>query len=238
MSAAIVAVLLPGPRATSGGALDPWRALGGGACLVAVVVAAVTARAAMHTPERWRFISEVLAAYRRTTDLPSRAGAIGSLIANAFMAIGAALFAAGAVNADATTAPPMAASGVLLMAVVGFRLADHPRPRSRKLLDYAHPAAAAGFYLASVTLSWAMASRLGPLAWWFAAIHLVAAQGLILMSIAGSFLSYRPEEALWPLGLRILLDLEPGSYAGCVRGFQWPATFATGLALCASAVGW
>lgn len=237
VNAAAIAALWPPLGTSGGGSVDALRAAGGIACLTGIAIAGVTA-ACWRTDGHVRFISEVLAAWGRQTDPAPRTVRLGSGIASAVTAAGAVLYAAGAWRGGGTTAIPGVATGVLLLLVVWVRLADEPHPLTSPWRHFDHPGVAAAFYLAAVILSWTVAPHTGELGWWLAALHVVTSQALMLTALVGSLLLYGVR-GLTPLpGLRILLDVRRGNYAGCVRGFQWPATFCVGVALCASALGW
>lgn len=239
LSAVLTWAFVPARDAAVVVPVNGLRAIGGLACLLAVVVAAATALGPLRQRGRVRFISELLTLWRCPAR-PPRAGFVGSAIANLLLVTGSAVFVLGAWRDHGGAQVGLGvATGALLLLLVVLRLVDDPDPASTALDDYGHPAAAALFYLAAVALEWSVVGRLGPAGWWLGVVHLVTSQALILMAVAGSLLTYGVGGTLWPpIALRVLLDVQPGSYAGCVRGFQWPATCLAGAALCAGALGW
>ena len=142
----------------------PLRAIGGGLCLLAVVVAATATELLRGDARRRPFISEVLAAYRRTGRAAPRswAGWTGSLLANALMLLGAMVFLLDALRLDGALRLAVVATALTLIAVVvvPLRPVDDPR-RVARLTDYGHPVAAAAFYAAAIALSWIARPHLG-----------------------------------------------------------------------------
>ncbi len=218
----------------------PLRAIGGGLCLLAVVVAASATALLRGDARRRPFISEVLAAFRRQgRDAPrSWAGWTGSLIANALMLFGALVFLLDALRLDGALRLAVIATALTLIGVVvvPLRPVDDPR-RVARLTDYGHPAAAAAFYGAAIALSWIARPHLGVAGQVCAALHIASSAALIALAWITSVLEYGVAAGLWPPGLRVLLDVRPGSRARWVRYWQWPTTALAGLALALGALG-
>ncbi|MBL8627509.1 MAG: hypothetical protein JNK64_39865 [Myxococcales bacterium] len=218
----------------------PLRAIGGGLCLLAVVVAATATELLRGDARRRPFISEVLAAYRRTGRGASRSWAAwtGSLLANALMLLGAMVFLLDALRLDGALRLAVVATALTLIAVVVVPLRPVDDPcRVARLTDYGHPVAAAAFYAAAIALSWIARPHLGVAGQVFAALHIASSLALIALAWITSVLEYRGLAGLWPPGLRVLLDVRAGSRARWVRYWQWPTTALAGLALAAGALG-
>lgn len=236
----VFAVLLRTAPPPDPGPAHPLRVVGGGLCLLAVVVAATATELLRGDARRRPFISEVLAAFRRHgQDAPrSWAAWTGSLLANALMLFGAMVFLLDALRVDGALRGAIVATAVTLIGVVviPLRPVDDPT-RVARLTDYAHPVAAAAFYAAAIALSWIARSHLGVAGQVCAALHIASSLALIALACTTSLLEYRGVAGLWPPGLRVLLDVRAGSRARWVRYWQWPTTAMAGLALALGALG-
>ena len=218
----------------------PLRAVGGGLCLLAVVIAGTATELLRGDARRRPFISEVLAAFRRRGRGAPRSWAAwtGSLLANVVMLLGAMVFLLDAVHLEGALQAAVVATALTLIAVVvvPLRPVDDPS-RVPRLTDYAHPVAAAAFYAAAIGLSWIARAHLGVAGQVFAALHIASSVGLIALASLTSAIEYRGWARVWPPGLRVLLDVRPGSRARWVRYWQWPTTALAGLALALGALG-
>jgi|GEM_PF-3080814 len=205
--------------------------------MLAVVVAALTARLAWRDTGRTRFISEILAAWLRRDESTGWAW-WGSAIASTLMAVGSIMFAVEASRRAGLAGGASLATAVTLLAVAVVPLRLVEDPGTARGLDFAHPAAAAGFYLSALVLALLGLRDSGPIGQVCSLVHIVSSVVLITMSVVTSFREFGARGAAWPLlGTRVLLDLRRDSRARWVRWFQWPATFALGVALCVGAIG-
>lgn len=209
-------------------------------CLLAVVVAAVTARFALPAPgRRTRFISEILAAWVRVGhEVPSRFAWWGSALANFLLGAGAVLFTLEATRRAGLDGGASLATGLTLLAVAAVPLRVVEHPDTARGLDFGHPFAAAGFYLAALLLGLVGLRDAGPIGEICAIVHVGSSVVLIGLSISTGFQEFGPRGGSLPIaGTRVLLDVRADSSARYVRWFQWPATFALGVSLCVAALG-
>jgi hypothetical protein len=201
--------------------------------VLALVVAAL---AAQRQPPRARsrFISEILAICRRAPrDAP---GFWGSVVANVLLFAGAAVFVADALLLDGVQRAFSLATGVTLLAVVAIPLRLVEDARQASGFDLGHPIAAASFYLAALILGAIGLLWTGPIGFALSILHVATSSVLVFLAVYGGYREYGWE--WWPpIGTRILLDRAPGALTERVRWFQWPATFAVGVALCVGAMG-
>lgn len=221
-------------------AVSPLRAVGGATCLAAIVVAAVTARWLLREPtRRTRFISEILAIWlRRGRDGATGAGWWGAALAGFLLAAGSIVFAVEATQRVGLDCGASLATSLSLLAVALIPLRELADPTTARGLDFAHPLAAAAFYLAAALVGVMALDEGGPVGRALAVVHLASSAVLIAMSVATSFFVFGWRGAFPIAGIRILLDLRPDSPARWIRWFQWPATFAVGVALLVEALGW
>ena len=213
---------------------DPLRVIGGATCLAAIVVAAITARFGLREPsQRTRFISEILASWtRRGGDAPHGLAWWGSAIANLLLGAGSILYAIEASRRPGVELVPIFATSLTLLAVAAIPLRD-VAPRTARGRDFAHPLAAAAFYLAALVLGVVELRTAAPIGHALSIVHIATSAALIGLSIATSFLEFGPQGGALPfLGTRILLDRRADSRARWVRWLQWPATLAVGVSLC------
>lgn len=221
----------------SGGEPHALRAIGGFLCMAAVVVAATATRYLRSLDRHTPFISEVLAACRGPAFEPRWQHGLGSLVACALMLFGAMVFLLDATRLDGPIRVAVIATALCLIAVVvePLRRVD---PVAAKGRAFAHPAAAASFYVAALVLSLVERGDAGPVARFAIAIHVASSSALIVLAMIASVREYGWELTLRPAGgLRILLDVRSDSRARWVRYTQWWSTVVAGAALCAGALG-
>ncbi|MBK9034347.1 MAG: hypothetical protein IPL61_24290 [Myxococcales bacterium] len=236
LGAALLMATAPAPASPG----RHWlRAIGGGLCLAAVLVAGTATEALRGNERRRPFISEVLAAFRRRGRSAPRtwAGWIGSLVANALMLGGAMVFLLDALRLGGAMRLAVIATALCLIAVVVEPLREVD-PRRAPLRAFAHPLAAAAFYLAAIVLSLVERQHAGPIGQALAAVHVASSGALIALALVASVLEYGWRLAAWPVsGTRILLDTSPWSRARWVRRWQWSSTVVAGAALAGGALG-
>jgi hypothetical protein len=217
------------------------RVVGGGLCLAAVTVALATRDELRGASRRRRFISEVLAACRLPAAYgpPTAIGWWGSLAANLLMAGGAIVFLFDARELAGPVQAGVVATAAALLSVVLVYMLPVDDPVAAAPLAFAHPIAAATFYVSAAVLSWIERGQLGRFGQVFAALHIASSSGLIVLAVVASWREYGWRPTAWPpIGIRILLDTSPKSRARWVRRWQWSATFIAGLALALGALGW
>ncbi len=231
----LAALLITAPADAAAPVAHPLQAIGGALCLLGVVVAA-TGVPSVGAPTRRPFISEVLAlCWRRGGDGTGWWRSVG---ANLLLAGGALLFLVGAVDLGGLERVAATGTALCLLGVVALPLRAVD-PSDAPLPAFAHPTAAAAFYLAAMVLSLLERASGGPVTRWLAAIHVATSSALVALAIVASVREYGWRRAVWPLlGTRILLDTRPHSRARWVSRWQWGATFLAGAALAAGALGW